>query len=437
MRPTRCTRAIGAAVLVLLVFSLVFDDAAAYLPAAALAFFLVYRGILFDRSLRTVVGSLTVSRTASRMILRQGSTVDVTARVAYHLPDHTTLTLRDRPPAGAILAGGDLSHTATEPGAGSADVAYRMKVMTRGEIAFGGVGVTLADRFFAADIDLAGDGRTAPHLIVHPAGAFEKEAGSGSYGEAEHRTRSAVSGYTIHSFREYAMGDDPRRIDWKLSAKHQKLFVKEYTGQQGDLPLIIVDMPERTLDAGGAEVGRIVSAASGALEEAIGEYRSVSLLVISGGNIIRFLESERDIHRVMAAAGAMEPTERLVHFYYARDKVGIRAKRSRVERDRGIAAEESPERRFCANLAEIYRSVQEEQTQTAFELQVGRAMASTNAGTVYIFSRFSGDCSHIWQIVTQARRTQKDVHLRVPEETASPGMLRSLLHAGVASVEVI
>ncbi len=436
MRATRCTQGIGAVILVLLLFSLIFDEPAAYLPAAALSLFLVYRGIVFDRSLRAVVRSITVSRTTSREILRQGSTVDVTTAFAYRLPDHTALTLQDRPPVGSVSAGGDAAHTTAEPGAGSVTVTYRVKVMTRGEISFGGVAVTLADRFFASDIDLAGGSLTAPHLIVHPTGTFEKESGSGDYGDSE-KSRPAVSGYTIHSFREYAMGDDPRRIDWKLSAKHQKLFVKEYTGQQGDLPLIIVDMPDRTLAAENPSTGRLVSAASGALEEAIGEYRFVSLLVISGGNIVRFLPNERDIHRVMAAAGAMEPTERLVHFYCARDQVSLRAKRGRVERDLGLATANTPDRTFCAGLAEIYRNVQDEQKKTAFEVQVGRVMASTSAGSVYVFSPFTGDISHIWQIVTQARRMRKEVHLRVPEETCSPGMLRSLLHADVGSVEVI
>ncbi len=436
MRPTRCTHGIGAAILVLLLFALVFDEAAAYLPAAALSLFLVYRGIVFDRSLRTVVRSITISRTTSREIIRQGSTVDVTAKIAYNLPDHATLTLQDLPPAGSVPAGGSPACTTAEPGAGSATVTYRVQVMTRGEIAFGGVAVTLADRFFASDIDLARGSLKAPRLIVHPTGTFEKEAGSGDYGDSE-KSRPSISGYTIHSFREYVMGDDPRRIDWKLSAKHQKLFVKEYTGQQGDLPLIIVDMPDRAPAAETLSIGRLVSAASGALEEAIGEYRSVSLLIISGGNIVRFLPNERDIHRVMAAAGAMEPTERLVHFYYARDQVSLRAKRGRVERDLSLAADDTPDRTFCAGLAEIYRNVQDEQKKTAFEVQVGRVMASTSAGSVYVFSRFTGDVSHIWQIVTQARRMRKEVHLRVPEGSCSPGTLRSLLRSDVESVEVI
>ncbi len=436
MQTTRCTRGVAALILVLLVCSLVLDEPAAFIPGAALALLLVSRAVIFDRKMRAVARSITVDRTTNRTIIRQGGVVDVTATVGYTLPGETNLTIRDLPPAGSDLVGGEVMRSTAAPGEGSTTIAYRTRIMARGEVSFAGLAVTIADPFFTGELTFGRREQTLPTLLVHPSGAFEGESGGSDYGDTERRERSSFAGYSIHSFREYVRGDDPRRIDWKLSAKHQKLFVKEYASQQGNLPLILVDLPDATLRPEMPNSDPLVSAVTGALEEAIKEYRFVSLLIISGGNVVRYLPSERDIHRVMSAVGELQPAERLVHQYYARDEVAVRSKLSRTERDLARMPKDSPDYHFTTTLASVYRDMHRDQ-KTAFEMQMGRVMASISAGAVYIFSTFEGDQSHIWQTITQAKRMRKDVHLRIPESTASPGMLKALFAADVESVEVI
>ncbi|RXE56103.1 hypothetical protein ABH15_07945 [Methanoculleus taiwanensis] len=436
MQATRCTQGVAALILVLLVFALVLDEPAAFLPGAALVLLLVSRAIIFDRKMRTIARSVTVDRTTNRTIIRQGGVVDVTVAISYTLPEQTTLAVRDMPPAGSVLIGGDATASTTRPGEGTAVITYRARIMARGEVRFSGIGVTIADPFFTGDLAFRRGEDTLPEILVHPSGAFESESGGRDYGDAERRERSSFSGYSIHSFREYVTGDDPRRIDWKLSAKHQKLFVKEYSSQQGNLPLILVDLPDATLRPEMPDSDPLVSAVTGALEDAILEHRFVSLLIISGGNVVRYLPGERDIHRVMSAVGDLRPAERLVHQYYARDEVAVRSKLGRCERDIARLPKDSPDYHFAATLASVYREMHRDQ-KTAFEMQMGRVMGSINAGAVYIFSPFEGDLSHIWQTITQAKRMQKDVHLRIPESAASPGMLKALLAADVESVEVI
>jgi uncharacterized protein (DUF58 family) len=41
--------------------------------------------------------------------------------------------------------------------------------------------------------------------------------------------------------RDYVVGDDPRHIDWKASARRSRLITKEYTIEQGQTVLIAVD----------------------------------------------------------------------------------------------------------------------------------------------------------------------------------------------------
>ncbi|HJU90966.1 MAG TPA: DUF58 domain-containing protein [Gemmatimonadaceae bacterium] len=53
--------------------------------------------------------------------------------------------------------------------------------------------------------------------------------------------RKRGEGTTFESLREYVIGDDPRHIDWKATAKRQKLIAREYAVEQGQTVLIAVD----------------------------------------------------------------------------------------------------------------------------------------------------------------------------------------------------
>lgn len=65
----------------------------------------------------------------------------------------------------------------------------------------------------------------------------------------QHRLREAGvrsirrrgEGSTFEKLREYVVGDDPRHIDWKATAKRQKLIAREYAVEQGQTVLIAVD----------------------------------------------------------------------------------------------------------------------------------------------------------------------------------------------------
>ena len=65
----------------------------------------------------------------------------------------------------------------------------------------------------------------------------------------QHRLRDAGvrsirrrgEGTSFANLREYVRGDDPRHIDWKASARRQKLISREYTTEQGQTVVIAVD----------------------------------------------------------------------------------------------------------------------------------------------------------------------------------------------------
>ncbi|MEP7065153.1 MAG: DUF58 domain-containing protein [Gemmatimonadota bacterium] len=65
----------------------------------------------------------------------------------------------------------------------------------------------------------------------------------------QHRLRDAGirsirrrgEGSSFASLREYSVGDDPRHVDWKATARRQKLMTREFTVEQGQTMMIAVD----------------------------------------------------------------------------------------------------------------------------------------------------------------------------------------------------
>ncbi len=53
--------------------------------------------------------------------------------------------------------------------------------------------------------------------------------------------RKRGEGSSFASLREYAVGDDPRHVDWKATARRQRIMTREYTVEQGQTVMIAVD----------------------------------------------------------------------------------------------------------------------------------------------------------------------------------------------------
>lgn len=53
--------------------------------------------------------------------------------------------------------------------------------------------------------------------------------------------RRRGEGTSFAGLREYASGDDPRSIDWKVTARRQKLITREFSVEQGQAVLVLVD----------------------------------------------------------------------------------------------------------------------------------------------------------------------------------------------------
>jgi uncharacterized protein (DUF58 family) len=409
IRPTRAAGGIAALALALAVTALLLASPAAAFATGSLPLFLLWRGWRFERDLAAAAASLTVTREVDRTILRQGAAATVRVRADVAVPAGMEVRVRDLPPA---VAAGDAPLSL--PGKAAA---YTVRLMAPGETAFCGVVLSASDTFFAAS--LVCRRFDAPHIRVFPAGAAENGRGTGAgSGDAEVDRRAALAGQGIRGFRPYHTGDDPGQIDWKITARHDAYYVREPTGLEGGSPLIAVDLPAR---AGDPETyARFSMAVSGAVEGAINARDGCSLLVVAGGEIVRFLPRTQDIREAFSTLGGLAPFEPRASLYRA-PGTAVLAARARVA-GRGTGA-------YREKLGGILAAFAKE-SPAPFAAAVRAALGRTDAAEVRVFSLLpAGDKSHLVQIVHEAKVRGMRVVLKAP---AGAGAL-----PGIDAVEVL
>ncbi len=421
MRLKRCAQGLSLLAVLLFPGAFILDNMAALFAAGTLLCALCGQYLLFSRRQWSIVRSVSVRRSRSRSLVRRGATIQVTTTVTVTVPPRMQVGVTERIPTSVAVQDGVTSLVADPlPSSQALRLSYRITAVMHGTMHFSGLTLRVSDLFFEDSIDLMADRFCGPSLFVQPTGMFEPSSKRVSIETREIEKMSVLSGLGIRALREYYAGDDLRRIDWKLSAKHDKLFVREYTGVMSLPPLIIVDLPWRGAPCPAAEFDRMVAMVAGMVEYSIRTYQYVSVLVISGPNILNLMADEKDLERCISVLREwMHPAERTVHFYRAADRSDLRSQIHAIE----TAQETTPDaatRRFLGSLRAYYGTTLQNQKMYAFTAQVVRALSSLTADEVFLFSLFSGDISHLRQIARQAKTAKIRVNVRMPGTIEPP-----------------
>jgi len=393
----------------------VFDDPSVLLVGALLLCGLVGAYIYFDLKFRGVVASVRVERSLERTQVRKGATLQAVTNVTVDVPRGMKITIRENLPPNIAVQDGITSFTA---GPAATPVVqkmiYRITPVVHGECHFPGIILSVRDLFFETDITLSARQFCGPTLIIQPTGLFESGSRRFVTETREIEKMAVLSGFGIRSLREYYAGDDLRKIDWKQTAKYNKIFVREYTGMTYLPPLVIIDLPWRGDAFSENDFNRMVATVAGLAEHSIKTYQYVSVLLISGPNIISFSAEEKDLERCMTLLRRwMHPVERTTHLYRMPDRSDLRTKIRVIDR---ILTDDqvSPNARFLTILRRNYQASLQEQQVLTFTAQVIRTISQITVDEIYIFTLGCGDTSHIRQVVRQARSMKIHVHARLP-----------------------
>ncbi|MCQ1537741.1 DUF58 domain-containing protein [Methanocalculus taiwanensis] len=393
--PTPLSRALLAAGLLTIVGGGAMASTPAVVTGSVLLLFLFSRAILFLKAEKQVIATFHLKRHCDNLIVRQYGIITVTLSADLDQPHSSLISIHDMPGPGFEVPDNPVFDVGE-----TSELTYRIQARARGTISFHGATLEMSDRFFSTAIIFTRPEDCMPEVQVQPRGSPVVLNGESlGYGESTSRRLISSSGTMVRSFREYMPGDDPRQIDWKITAKTKRLTIREAYAQAGEIPVVVLDMP---LDFTIAE--QLIGFAAGAAEDSLKLSHSVSLLAIAGGNVIRFLPDERQASRLLAAIRDLPPTARWNQFYHYLSETDSR--RVKLSLPAG-----SP-------LHTWYDAVIQNRGIPSFEAECIRAFARTKGTAVLLFSAADGDTSHLGMVARAARRIGLSVHLRIPAHSA-------------------
>jgi len=416
----RCAQGLSLIVILLASCAYILDDMALLLACGTLLAALVGQYLLFLHRFRGIVTSVAVQRSLERSQVRKGATLRVATTVTVTVPPTMHARITERLSPQVVVQDGDTTLSVEpDPNPSTCQFRYRITPVVHGKMRFSGITLSVQNVLFSHEVDLFSDQFSGPDLLIQPVGIFEPSGKRSTTESREIEKLKVVSGFGIRALREYYAGDDLRRIDWKLSAKHNKLYVREYTGMISLPPLLIIDLPWRGVPCSDADLDRMVSAVAGQAEHAIRSYQYVSLLIISGANILFFSSEEKDLQRCMSVLREwMHPVERVVHQYHTRDRADIREDVRHLETVI-VQGGQPGSITFSGTLRKQYLNMMMHMQAPAFTGQVARTLSSVAIDECYLFSIGCGDESHIRQIIRQAKIAKIVIHLRLPGALAA------------------
>ncbi len=389
MYPTSLSRVIGGAGILAITSGGVMGSKPALIIGSILLLAIFSRGIIFLKKEKTIAEKISCERSFNNLIVRQYGRLSAFLSVTGDLPEGLNIAIRDLPGAGFEEIG---EAPVLDLKSGSS-IRYHLRPITRGKILYDGFVLSLSDNYFTTDIYFRRPEDRLPEIWVQPLGfpvvVAEK---AGGYGDATSHRYLSPTGTIIRSFRDYMPGDDTRMIDWKITAKKKRLTVREAYAQRGDIPIIVIDLP---LDKTENEI--LIKSATGITEELLRQAQSLSLLVVSGPNILLYLPNERRVSRVLAGIRDLPAPVQITHLYRYASVSDLIMEKNRLP-----------------PLERWFRAVIESRGMVSFEVDCIRAFSNTKGHSLLLFSACSGDTSHVGMIARAARHLGLPVHLHIP-----------------------
>ncbi|MGI8766942.1 MAG: DUF58 domain-containing protein [Gemmatimonadaceae bacterium] len=239
-----------------------------------------------------IPGAASVSLTrAAPGTVGIGDTREAHYRLVSSWPRRIHATISHRMPSG-IVAPLTTASLLLAPGSQS-DVAFEVTGRARGMFPLGPAALTVFGPWRLMRWS----------LIYYPADTIAvvpsmRSAGRYRLLAAQHRARVAGqrvirrrgTGTSFASLREYTPGDDPRHIDWKASARRNRLISREFSVEQGQTVMIAID------------AGRMMTQLSGdqsRFEWALSAALTLADVALSAGDRVGLIVFDTEVQRYL------------------------------------------------------------------------------------------------------------------------------------------
>lgn len=126
----------------------------------------------------------------------------------------------------------------------------------------------------------------------------------------EHASRATGSGVEFAGVRPYTPGDRRRDIDWRTSARHRDLFVRQYAAERAFDLVLVLDTTTDSGEPGNSSLDLTVRAATGLAQTYLRSHDRVGLVTFGGP--LRWLTpgaGPRQLYRLCEAVMAVRPDE--------------------------------------------------------------------------------------------------------------------------------
>jgi uncharacterized protein (DUF58 family) len=231
-----------AALLVLLSPLWLLSGLGAGLAVAAGALFLAAAATLFDALALPGEGRVEVRREGPFTVgLGERGAASYVVRSSWPRPLHGTLA--DRPPAAVEREGAAALEVILAP-RGAEELLVRFVGRGRGRFPLGPAALVLTGPLglVRRTLRYALDDAVTVTPSFEGVRRYRLLALQHRLADAGVRTiRRRGAGTSFERLREYVPGDDPRRVDWKATAKRGRLITREFTVEQGQTVLLAID----------------------------------------------------------------------------------------------------------------------------------------------------------------------------------------------------
>lgn len=124
----------------------------------------------------------------------------------------------------------------------------------------------------------------------------------------EHPSRAVGSGVEFAGVRPYSPGDRRRDIDWRTSARHGELFVRQYAAERAFDLVLVLDTTVDAGPAGGSTLDLTVRAATGLAQTYLRAHDRVGLVTFGGPlHWLSPATGPRQLYRVCEALMSVRP----------------------------------------------------------------------------------------------------------------------------------
>jgi len=410
VRPTRCTYALAAASGIFLVSGLILEDPGFLLAGASLAVIPLAAAVLFQKKVRSLLASVSVNRRPETRTVRQGMACTITTGIACIVPEQTRADIREILPIGLIHP--DTTPKISLPTESSSTMTYTLIPLVHGSLGIEGIHIEITDRFFQTGTDMTAPAYAGPIIEVLPVPLFAgTESRPDLSGTLEKDRFSIYKGATIRSFRDYIPGDDSRIIDWKLSAKYDRVIVREYVAQETVPGLIVLDLPDRSAAYDTGDFTRLINRVTGQADQIIHMAGKVSILLISGITLVDMLLDERHLPRVVTwLQNEAHPRNRVYHTYRLETTRDIRKTRHTIQRE--LAGTTPQLRDFLERYDTVLSQNSMHRENYVFDLQFSRLLLANGPfREILVYSLLTGDVSHVRHILAVAEDAHADSRL--------------------------